>query len=78
MSPILTTVIAVLQVIIANLPGAITTAEDLYALGQKLFKTIGGTEPTADDIAALEAAIDSDVAEALVPLPPPQPGDPDA
>jgi len=70
-------IIAILQVVVANIPGAITTAEQLYDLGKKLFATINGVDPTEDELAALEAAIDSDVIEALSPLPPPQPGDPD-
>ena len=73
----ITGIIAILQVIVANLPGAITTAQQLVNLGTKLFTTINGTAPTADEIAQLESQIDADVIEALKPLPDPQPGDPD-
>ncbi len=70
-------VIALLQVVAQALSGAITTAEQLVDLGSKFMKTINGTDPTPEDIAALRAAIDADVAQALTPLPPAQPGDPD-
>ena len=77
MPAVITTVISVLQLIVQNLPGAITTSQMLYDLGNKLFKTISGTDPTAEEQAQLEAQIDVDVIEALSPLPPPIPGDPD-
>lgn len=70
-------IIAVLQVVVAQLPGAITTAEQLYDLGSKLFATVNGREPTDAEVEELEAQIDADVAESLTPLPPAQPGDPD-
>ena len=70
-------IISILQVIVANLPGAITTATQLVDLATKLFSTINGKAPTADEIAALEASIDADVLLAITPLPAPQPGDPD-
>jgi hypothetical protein len=70
-------IIAILQVIVANLPGAITTASQLVDLGTKLFSTINGKAPTADEIMQLQAAIDADVTLALAPLPEPQVGDPD-
>ncbi len=71
------TIITVLQTVVSALPGAITTVEQLVQLGQKFFTATNGTDPTADEIAQLRAAIDSDVAQALAPLPPAQPGDPD-
>jgi hypothetical protein len=70
-------ILAILQVVIQELPGAITTAVQLKDLATKFFTAANGTAPTAADIAALEAAIDADVATALTPLPPAQPGDPD-
>lgn len=70
-------IIAILQTVITELPGAITTVEQLYALGKKFFTAANGTPPTQDEITQLHAAIDADVAEALTPLPPAQPGDPD-
>jgi len=70
-------VIALLQVVVSELPGAITTVEQLVSLGSKFMATTNGTDPTADEIAALRAAVDADVAEALSPLPPAQSGDPD-
>jgi hypothetical protein len=73
----ITTVIGVLQLIVQNLPGAITTAQQLYDLGTKLYTTISGKAPTADEQDQLEAQIDADVIDALSPLPPAQPGDPD-
>lgn len=71
------TIITVLQTVVSALPGAVTTVEQLVALGQKFFTATNGTDPTDADIAALRAGIDSDVAAALQPLPPAQPGDPD-
>lgn len=70
-------IITILQTVVAELPGAITTVEQLYALGQKFFTATNGTAPTADEVAQLRAQIDSDVADALTPLPPAVPGDPD-
>ena len=70
-------IISILQVIVANLPGAITRASQLVDLATKLFSTINGQAPTADEITQLESAIDADVTLALTPLPDPQPGDPD-
>lgn len=70
-------VIAILQVVVANLPGAIKTGAQLYDLGTKLYATTQGTEPTDAEKAQLQAAIDADLIEALSPLPPAQPGDPD-
>ena len=69
--------IQLLQAVMTNLPGAITTVEQLSALGQSFMNTVNGTAPTADEITALEAAIDTDLVDALTPLPPAQPGDPD-
>lgn len=71
------TIITVLQTVVSALPGAVTTVEQLVALGQKFFTATNGTAPTDADIAALRAGIDSDVAAALQPLPAAQPGDPD-
>ena len=70
-------IIAILQTVITELPGAITTVQQLYALGAKFMTATNGTAPTADEIVQLHAAIDADVAEALTPLPPAEPGDPD-
>ena len=70
-------IIAILQTVIQELPGAITTVEQLYALGTKFFTAANGTAPTSDEQTQLEVAIDSDVTEALTPLPPAQAGDPD-
>ena len=70
-------IIAILQTVVSALPGAITTVEQLYDLGKKFFTAVNGKEPTADEAAQLQAQIDSDVATALEPLPPAQPGDPD-
>lgn len=70
-------IIAILQVVVENLPGAINTGSELVDLGKKLFSTINGREPTAAEIANLETQIDADVADALEPLNPAQPGDPD-
>lgn len=73
----LAAVLAILQIVVQELPGAVTTAEQLYALGQKFFATIHGREPTEAETADLRAAIDADVAAALEPLPPAESGDPD-
>jgi hypothetical protein len=71
-------VINLLKVVAAELPGAITTVTQLVDLGQKFYATANGREPTAAEVLELRASIDADVAEALTPLPPPRPGDPDA
>lgn len=70
-------IMALVQVVIQELPGAITTIQQLMDLGKKFFATANGREPTDSDIKDLEAAIDADVAAALTPLPPAEPGDPD-
>lgn len=70
-------IIGILQTVVTELPGAITTVTQLVDLGKKFFATANGREPTADEMAQLHAAIAADVAEALTPLPPAQPGDPD-
>lgn len=71
------TIIALLNVVVANLPGAIKTAEELYALGVQFFGVINNKPLTEEQRTALYAQIDADVAEALTPLPPARPGDPD-
>ena len=73
----LTGIIALLQTVVANLPGTITTVEQLTALGTKFYATINGHQPSDVEVAELRAMIDADVAEALTPLPLAQPGDPD-
>lgn len=70
-------IIAILQTVVTELPGAITTVEQLVSLGQKFFTAANGKDPTAEEISALRAGIDADVAAALQPLPPAQAGDPD-
>jgi hypothetical protein len=70
-------IIAIIQTIITELPGAITTAEQVYDLAKKLFTTVNGRAPTDAEVEDLETQIDADVADALQPLPPAQPGDPD-
>ena len=70
-------IISLLQVVVAELPGAITTVEQLYALGEKFWASTNGTPPSDADKVELRAQIDADVAEALTPLPDAQPGDPD-
>lgn len=70
-------VISVLQVVVAQLPGAITTVAQLTDLGTKFYESVNGHAPSIEEVAALRAAIDADVATALTPLPPAQPGDPD-
>ena len=70
-------IISLLQVVVAELPGAITTVEQLYALGEKFWASTNGTPPSDADKTELRAQIDADVAEALTPLPDAQPGDPD-
>lgn len=63
-------VIALLPIILQNLPGAISTTEQLVSIGTQFYTSLHGTAPTADQIAQLEDAIDADVALALTPLPP--------
>jgi hypothetical protein len=70
-------VVTLLQQVITYAPGVISTAEQLYTLGEKFAATLKGEEPTPEEIAALRANIDADVTIALAPLPPAQPGDPD-
>ena len=70
-------IIALLQVVVQELPGAISTAEDLYNLGVKFGETLKGGSLTDQERADLKASIASDLAEALTPLPAAQPGDPD-
>lgn len=70
-------IIALLQTVVANLPGAITTVTQLVDLGKKFFAVSNGREPTPDEVLQLRMSIDADVAQALTPLPPAQPGDPD-
>lgn len=70
-------VISLLQIVVANLPGAITTTTQIVDLGTKFYASVNGEQPTPAEIAELRAAVDSDVAKALEPLPAPQPGDPD-
>lgn len=70
-------VIALLQVVVGELPGAIGTVTQLVDLGKKFYETANGREPTPEEVALLRASIDVDVAEALAPLPPAQPGDED-
>lgn len=70
-------VVQLLQAVVTNLPGAIKTAQELYALGEKFAATLKGSEPTPEEIAGLRKQIDTDVAYALLPLPTAQPGDPD-
>jgi triosephosphate isomerase len=43
---------------VQELPGAITTVEQLIELGKKFFAAANGTEPTAAELAQLRAAID--------------------
>ena len=71
------TIITLLETIVGALPGAVTTVEQLVALGQQFFTTLNGTAPTAAEIAQLQAAIDADEALALTALPAAQAGDPD-
>lgn len=70
-------ILAILQTVVTELPGAISTVEQLYDLGKKFFAATNGRDPTPNEVTELRAAIDADVAEALTPLPDPQPGDPD-
>lgn len=71
------TVISLLQVVVAEAPGVISTGEELVNLGTKFYETVNGHVPTIAEVAELRAAIDADVILALQPLPPAQPGDPD-
>lgn len=70
-------IISILLLVVKELPGAIETTTQLIDLGKKLFATVNGREPTEQEVADLEEQIEADVAEALTPLPPAQPGDPD-
>lgn len=70
-------VISILLLVVKELPGAIATVEQLVDIGKKMFETVNGREPNEQEIADLEEQINADVAEALTPLPPAQPGDPD-
>ena len=70
-------IISILLLVVKELPGAIETTTQLVDLGKKLFATVNGREPTEQEVADLEAQIQADVAEALKPLPPAEPGDPD-
>lgn len=70
-------IISILLVVVKELPGAIETVIKLVDLGKKLFATVNGREPTADEIVDLETQIAAEVAEALQPMPPAEPGDPD-
>lgn len=70
-------IIGILLLVVKELPGAIKTTTELIDLGQKMFATVNGREPTPEEVADLEAQIEADVAEALTPLPPAEPGDPD-
>lgn len=71
------TIMALVQIVVQELPGAITTVQQLMDLAKKFFATTNGRVPTAAEVAELEAAIDADVLKALEPLPAAQPGDPD-
>lgn len=62
-------IIAMLQAAIQFAPQAISTAEQLYEIGQKLFETLNGREPTQAEQDDLQRQIDADVAEALRPMP---------
>lgn len=70
-------IVSILLLVVKELPGAITTVEQLVDIGKRLFETTNGRPPTPEEEAAIEAAIMRDVAEALTPLPPAEPGDPD-
>lgn len=70
-------IIQLLQAVISAAPTVIQTGEQLYDLGIKFAHTLKGSEPTPEEIAALRAQIAIDIAIALEPLPPAQPGDPD-
>lgn len=70
-------VIAVLKVVATELPGAISTGAQLVELGEKFYASANGHVPTIAEAAELRKAVDEDVATALEPLPPAQPGDPD-
>ena len=70
-------ILALLQTVVQYLPTAISTGQQVFDLGKKLFATANGREPTAEEESQLQAAIDADVTLALTPLPDAQPGDPD-
>lgn len=70
-------IISLLNITVAELPGAISTIEQLVSLGKKFFSSVNGRDPTPEEVAALRAQLDADIVEALKPLPPAQPGDPD-
>lgn len=71
-------VLALLPIILQQLPGAVTTGEQLYDIGLRFYKSLhDGNDPTPEEVAQLRAAIETDENEALTPLLPPQPGDPD-
>lgn len=70
-------VIRVLKVVVAELPDAVKTGEQLVDLGVKSYEAANGHVPSIAEVAELRAAIDADVAIALTPLPPAQKGDPD-
>ena len=68
---------ALLAIVIQELPGAITTIGQLVSLGEKFAASIKGEALSDADRASLRAQIETDVAAALTPLDPAQPGDPD-
>lgn len=70
-------VIALLKVVAVELPGAISTGVQLVDLGTKFYEVANGRVPSDAEVAELRAMVDADVATALTPLPPAQPGDPD-
>jgi hypothetical protein len=70
-------VIAALKVVVTELPGAVSTGLELVDLGTKFYEAANGHVPTIAEVAELRKAVDEDVATALEPLPPAQPGDPD-
>lgn len=72
-----TAIMALIQIVVQELPGAVTTVQQLMDLAKKFFATANGRAPTDAEIKEIESAIDADVMTALAPLPPAQPGDPD-
>ena len=68
---------ALLAIVIQELPGAITTIGQLVSLGEKFAASIKGEALSDADRASLRTQIEADVAAALIPLDPAQPGDPD-
>ena len=70
-------VIAILKVVVAEIPSAVKTGEALVDLGTKFYESVNGHVPSISEIAELRKAVDADVAEALEPLPAAQKGDPD-